>query len=191
VIFLAVAVAVLVLCALNFAADGPAVPASAPPASAPAKSHLAQSVSMRKMANAIHAVIAADQRAYVQNVLERQPAADQATSHAAMLAGAAVAIQSRGAEFSFVLRSADPIDPRNAPQTQFEQRALAELSVKPDEPVYAGEELGGRSYFTAVFPERADRQSCVDCHNAQRRPQRSLRSGDVMGALVVRIPLEF
>jgi len=34
--------------------------------------------------------------------------------------------------------------------------------------------------------------SCVECHNPHpRSPKRDFKSGDVMGALVVRVPLEF
>jgi len=57
---------------------------------------------------------------------------------------------------------------------------------------YTEEELGGRSFFTAVYAERAALTSCVDCHNLQPgSPRRDWKTGDVMGAVVVRVPLEF
>jgi hypothetical protein len=52
--------------------------------------------------------------------------------------------------------------------------------------------LGGRPYFTAVYPDIPAVASCVDCHN--RRPAsipRRLQVGEVMGGIVVRVPLEF
>ena len=52
--------------------------------------------------------------------------------------------------------------------------------------------LGGRSYFTAIYADRATLPSCVSCHNQQpRSPKKDFKLGDVMGAIVVRVPLEF
>ena len=52
--------------------------------------------------------------------------------------------------------------------------------------------LGGRSYFTAIYPDRASLTSCADCHNRHPdSPRRDFKTGDVMGALVIRVPLEF
>ena len=99
---------------------------------------------------------------------------------------------SRGAEFSYTLRSLWPINPSYGPQTQAEQAGLEAVRTKPAQPYYTEEELGGRSYFTAVYPDRATLPSCVACHNQHpRSPKRDFKEGDVMGAIVVRVPLEF
>jgi hypothetical protein len=162
---------------------------TAPPQ--PAKAHKLQSVSIRKMADSIHAVIAADSQAYVDLGALRAASGD-APTHAQLLRQAATSIQQRGAEFSYVLRSTSPIDPRNGPQTQVEQQGLSAVAADPTQPFYTEEELGGRSYFTAIYAERATGQSCVDCHNADpRSPRRDIKLGDVIGGLVVRVPLEF
>jgi hypothetical protein len=101
-------------------------------------------------------------------------------------------IQSKGAEFSYALRSLHPIDPRNEPQTELEQRGLAFVSSHPAENYYGQEMLGGRRYFTAVYPDLPAVAACIDCHNRRSAtiPQR-YKISEVMGGIVVRVPLEF
>lgn len=152
------------------------------------KAHKLTTVSTRKMADSLHAVIAADRQAYA-GLAARQPGLPV---HADLLRTAARSIQQKGAEFSYTLRSLAPIRAANGPQTEVEQTGLAFVAEKPDEAYYAEEELGGRSYFTAVYAERATLASCVECHNRHPdSPRRDLKPGDVMGAVVVRVPLEF
>jgi hypothetical protein len=165
-------------------------------------------VSVRKLADSLHAVIAADHEAYVETALGRGPTPIGASSetagkaasgvaalspnHAALLRLAAQKIQTGGAEFSYTLRSLAPINPNDGPQTQAEQDGLERVTRTPSEPYYANEQLGGRSYFTAVYAERATSRSCIECHNQHpKSPRHDLKQGDVMGAIVVRIPLEF
>jgi hypothetical protein len=52
--------------------------------------------------------------------------------------------------------------------------------------------LGGRSYFTAIYADRATLPSCVECHNRHpASPRRDFKADEVMGALIIRLPLEF
>jgi hypothetical protein len=156
------------------------------------KAHKLATVSLRKMADSLHAVIAADQRTYVDAVLRKHPPGADVPSHAAMLRTAAQGIQRRGAEFSYTLRSLQPIAPGTGPQTEVEQTGLAFVATHPGENFYTEEELGGRSYFTAIYAERATLASCVECHNQHpQSPRQDLKLDDVMGAIVVRVPLEF
>ncbi len=155
---------------------------------APEKTHLARSVSTRKMADSVHAVIAADQRVYAETAARLEGA----PGHAELLRRAARSIQTHGAEFSYALRSLQPIAASNGAQTEAEQTGLAFVAGHPGENYYTEEELGGRSYFTAIYAQKAELAACVDCHNANpRSPRRDLKLGDVMGGLVVRVPLEF
>jgi hypothetical protein len=109
-----------------------------------------------------------------------------------MLRAAAQDIQKKGAEFSYTLRSLWPLSDSGGPQTQLEQTGLEFVAQHPDENYYAEELLGGRSYFTAVYADRATLPSCAECHNQHpRSPRRDFRLNDVMGAIVVRVPLEF
>lgn len=169
------------------------------------ESHKLTSVSIRKMADSLHAVIAADREAYANLIVQRLHADEKrlpATEnwreahglpvHAQMLRSAAQDIQKRGAEFSYTLRSLWPINESHGPQTQAEQAGLAAVAKNPAENYYIEETLGGRSYFTAIYADRATLPSCVECHNQHPRSSRhDFKPGDVMGAIVVRVPLEF
>ncbi|MGC8991098.1 MAG: Tll0287-like domain-containing protein [Verrucomicrobiia bacterium] len=169
------------------------------------KAHKLRSVSLKKFADSLHAVIAADRQAYAELIVQRL-ASDQkriAASenwqseqclpvHAQMLRHAARGIQQKGAEFSYTLRSLWPINNSHGPQTMVEQQGLEAVARKPNEPFYAEEELGGRSYFTAVYADFATLPSCAECHNSHSSsPKTDFKVGDVMGGIIVRIPLEF
>ncbi len=169
------------------------------------KTHKLQSVSMRKMADSLHAVIAADRAAYARAIVQRLHTEERRLKagenwreehglpvHAQMLRMAAQDIQRAGAEFSYTLRSLWPINPSHGPQTQVEQTGLEAVARNPASNVYTEETLGGRSYFTAIYADRAALPSCVECHNTHARsPRHDFKTNDVMGAIVVRIPLEF
>lgn len=169
------------------------------------KAHTLTTVSTRKMADSLHAVIAADREAYARLVVQRLAfdtphlevseqwkERDCLPAHAQLLREAASGIQKRGAEFSYVLRSLWPINPSHGPQTEVEQAGLESVARNPERGFYTEETLGGRSYFTAVYADVASLSSCVDCHNRHpRSPRHDFRSGEVMGAIVVRVPLEF
>ncbi|MFM1941300.1 MAG: hypothetical protein RI897_282 [Verrucomicrobiota bacterium] len=155
------------------------------------KTHKLQTVSLRKMAESLHAVIAANQQQVVDGAELAGSKVDQ-PSHAELLRRANLSIQQHGAEFSYTLRSLQPIRASAAPQTEVEQIGLEKVSVAGGEPFMTEETLGGRSYFTAVFPEIASRASCIECHNSHpESPRKDYRFGDVMGAIIIRIPLEF
>lgn len=169
------------------------------------KAHKLTTISPRKFADALHAVIAADRQAYARLVVDRL-AADSGPlkvsqawraehclpTHAQLLREAATDIQRHGAEFSYALRSLWPINPAHGPQTEIEQVGLEFVARNPGTNYYTEESLGGRSYFTAIYADRATLRSCVDCHNRHpASPRRDFREGDVLGGLVVRVPLEF
>jgi hypothetical protein len=169
------------------------------------KSHKLKSVSVRKMADSLHAVIAADRQSYSELIVQRLDADEKRLAatedwrenhglpvHAQMLRHAARSIQKEGAEFSYTLRSLWPINASHGPQTQAEQAGLEAVAKNSSQPFYTEEELGGRSYFTAIYADRATLPSCVSCHNTcPRSPKKDFQPGDVMGAIVVRVPLEF
>ncbi len=169
------------------------------------KSHNLTSISPRKMADSLHAVIAADRQVYARLVVQRLAADEHRLpavenwreAHglpvpAQMLQAAAQDIQKSGAEFSYTLRSLWPINANYGPQTQVEQTGLEFLAKHPGENYYAEETLGGRSYFTAVYADRATLPSCVECHNRHpQSPRRDFKLNDLMGGVVVRVPLEF
>jgi len=174
--------------------DAPALP---PPSNG--------AISPQDQADALHLVIAADREAYCQAYLALQtgdaPSPDAPARGkpgeawplpCEMLRRAAESIQSKGAEFSYALRSLRPIDPRNGPQTELEQRGLASVTSHPNQNYYAQEMLGGRRYFTAVYPDIPAAAACIDCHNRRSASTQQRRQvGEIMGGIVVRVPLEF
>ena len=142
----------------------------------------------QEMADALHAVIAADQKIYAlqggdEKLMEL---------HAQRLREASESVQEQGAEFHYVLRALWPINPKNAPETDTEKTGLQYVLDHPGANYYGGESLGGRRYFTAVYAEAATANACASCHNRDRgQPKKDFKVGDVMGGLVVRVPLEF
>ena len=158
----------------------------------------------QEMADALHAVIAADREVYARQVFQRL--ADVKNAHiteawktngssllpAHLLRPASESVQQQGAEFHYVVRSLWPISSKNAPETATEKTGLQYVLDHPDSNYYTEESLGGRRYFTAVYPDRAIVPACVECHNQHPdSPRRDFQPGDVMGGIVVRVPLEF
>ena len=159
----------------------------------------------QEMADALHAVIAADREVYSRDVVQRLAAEQKSIAcsqnwrqdkalpvPAQFLRMASESVQQKGAEFHYVLRSLWPINPKNGPETDTEKKGLQAVLEHPDSNFYSEESLGGRRYFTAVYPDRAIVASCVDCHNAHPAgAKHDFKLGDVVGGMIVRVPLEF
>ncbi len=68
---------------------------------------------------------------------------------------------------------------------------LETAHARAGENFYAVEELGGTKYFTAVYADTAVAPVCVSCHNDHKdSPRRDFEMGDVMGGVIIRIPIE-
>jgi len=157
----------------------------------------------QEMADALHAVIAADRRIYSIQITEPSTreggdatasvsAAHELPLPSKMLRLASEEVQKNGAEFHYVLRSLWPLDPRHAAETATENAGLEFVVSRPETNYYCEESLGGRRYLTAVYPDVAISSTCVDCHNRRSGSGRhKFKQGDVMGGIVVRVPLEF
>ena len=148
----------------------------------------------QEMADALHAVIAANREVYARyfEQLAGPDSAKPTTVPAHLLREASELVQQKGAEFHYVLRSLWPINPKNAPETATEKEGLKAVLEHPDANYYSEESLGGRRYFIAVYPDRAILPSCVSCHNGHpASPKKDFKPGEVMGGMVVRVPLEF
>ena len=173
-------------------------------------------VGARQAADMIHAVIAADRTIYAREVVQRltitqkvkmmdpergtavalEAREDWKSQHGALplpaqmlRMGAEQALQSESG-LSYLLLSAWPVNKQNRARTDLETRALAELG-KTGKPVYGTEVLDGQAYFAALYPDVAVAEACVSCHNAHPdSPRRDFKTGDVMGAVVIRFPLK-
>jgi hypothetical protein len=170
----------------------------------PAKPRPDVSFKPQEMTDALHAVIAADRLVYARDIMQRLEDARIARPSeqweqekalplpAHMLRLATHEIQRQGAEFHYVVRSLSPINSKNGPQTLTEKAGLQFVLDHPQSNYYAEESLGGRRYFTAVYADRAAVKGCVECHNQHpASPRKDFKPGDIIGGLVVRVPLEF
>jgi len=100
-------------------------------------------------------------------------------------------VAEKNAGFTYSLLSIWPVNKQNAPRTPAEKAGLEAVAKNPKQPFYTEETLGKTKYFTAVYPDRAISPACVSCHNEHRdSPRTDFKIGDVMGGVVLRIPME-
>lgn len=93
-------------------------------------------------------------------------------------------------DFTYSLQSLWPINKQNAPKSDMEKEGLQYIADNPGENFYGTEKLGDTEYFTAVYPDVAVAAPCVDCHNDHKdTPRSDFKLGDVMGGVVIRVPL--
>ncbi|MEM9444820.1 MAG: DUF3365 domain-containing protein [Verrucomicrobiota bacterium] len=106
--------------------------------------------------------------------------------------GSELVAENPDAGFTYSLQSLWPINKTNAAgQTPMEKEGLQYLVDNPGENFYGEEELGGKKYFTAIYPDSAVSPACVTCHNDHKdSPKTNFELGDVMGGVVIRIPLQ-
>ena len=157
----------------------------------------------RKAADMLHLVMSAARTVYARMVVQRLTVDEEvitASEHfdddlalplpAQMFRFTAEVVSDSSEELSYSLLSLNPINKKNGPGTDAEQQGLEHVADDPDENFYAEEELGGQRYFTAVYADVAVAEACVNCHNYHKdSPRSDFEVGDVMGAVVIRIPM--
>ncbi|MGH8729395.1 MAG: Tll0287-like domain-containing protein [Burkholderiales bacterium] len=162
-----------------------------------------EGVSHKAMANALHAVMEADRTVYTRlivNRLQNEEKIIKASEHwkdekalvlpAQMFRFGAEMVAEKNVGFSYSLLSLWPVNKQNAPKTPIEEEGLKAVAAKPEEPFYKEETLGGKKYFTAVYPDKAVAKACITCHNEHKdSPRSDFKLGDVMGGVIVRIPM--
>lgn len=99
-----------------------------------------------------------------------------------------------GLSFSYNLISPWNINDSQAPKNDFEKKAMDEM-IKTGEPYKGYQEVGGQSYFSAVYPDKAVAEACITCHNThpihlERYPDKQFVMGEVMGGIVINLPIE-
>jgi hypothetical protein len=166
-------------------------------------------VSVKAMADALHIVMDSDRTIYTKTIVNRLVKKDKVikvSEHfeddqalalpAQMFRFGAELAAERAAEtpdvnFSYSLQSLWPINRQNAPKTEAEKTGLKFIVDNKGENYYTTETLGGRKYFTAVYPDKGVAPVCVSCHNGHPdSPRNDFKLGDVMGGVVIRIPVE-
>jgi hypothetical protein len=96
-----------------------------------------------------------------------------------------------GSKIRYRLISLWPINPNNAPQSAEEKRGLEMVREHPERSATGKVKHGEQSYFQAIYADRAVSHSCVRCHNGHpRSPKKDFSMHDVMGGLVIEIPVE-
>lgn len=164
----------------------------------------AQSIPYERVADMLYQIMSADRDVYTRMVVQRLTVDEQiltASEHfedekalplpAQMFRLGAETVMDNTDDFSYALLSLDPINKKNGPVTELEREGLEQVAKNPDEIFYGEEELGGEKYFAAVYPDRAVVEACVNCHNNHKdSPKKDLKVGDVMGGVVIRIPID-
>jgi len=200
--FALLSVALVSVCETSFAAPGATAPALA--TAAPAAPAAAKGVSEKDMADALHAVIAADRFVYtklVVNRLSEEEKVIKASEHweddkalplpAQMLRAASDRLEGSGAKFTYALTSLFPINKKNTPASPAEKKGLEVVAANPAQNYYGEDLLGTQKYFLAVYPDVASSEACASCHNNHPdSPRKDWKLNDVMGAVVVRIPVQ-
>lgn len=162
----------------------------------------AAGLSPKTMTDALYAVMSSDRLVYTREVVNRLQNDEQvikASEHyrdekalplpAQMFRMGAEAAQKSGSGFSYSLLSLWPVNKQNGAKTELEKKGLTAVADSGAN-FYGEEQLGGKRYFTAVYPDKAVSEACVTCHNQHAdSPRKDFKLGQVMGAVVIRVPL--
>ena len=154
------------------------------------------------VADYVHSVVQADRTFYETQIVERlqkrgivfasehwrQTAELPLPAQFLIESGRLVAEQQNGLRFRLISKWA--VNKKNRPATKFEETGLTEILLNADRPFTGITTEGGASVFQALYPDKAVSQHCADCHNVHpKSPKRNFKLGDVMGAVIVTIPL--
>jgi len=166
-------------------------------------------VSVKAMADALHLVMDSDRAVYTKKIVNRLvkkekviKASEHFEDDKALVLPAQMfrfgsEMAAKRAEkmddvnFSYTLQSLWPINKQNAPKTEAEKAGLKYVAENKGKNYYTTEKLGGKTYFTAVYADTGVAPVCVSCHNKHPdTPKKDFKIGDVMGGVVIRIPIE-
>ena len=179
--------AVLGIRAVDAAEKAPGAPMGIPP---------------RTVTDYLHAVIEADRTFYTIHVVEQLEKKGVLTASenwrvtntlplpAQFLDESSKLAEMTGAKVRYRLIGLWPINKQNGPVTELERQGLKEVQKRPESPYTGTVTSGPEQYFVAVYADRAVTQACIGCHNAHpSSPKRDFKIDDVMGGIVISIPL--
>jgi hypothetical protein len=160
-------------------------------------------ITPQKMVDALHAVMESDRTVYTRQVVNRLVKEDKvikASEHwqdekalplpAQMFRMGAEMVTEKNMGFTYALLSMWPVNKQNKPKTALEKEGLQFVADNPGKNYYGEEKLGDTTYYTAVYADTAVAPACVDCHNDHKdSPRNDFKLGEVMGGVVIRIPL--
>jgi hypothetical protein len=159
-------------------------------------------ISPELVADYVHSVVEAERTFYTTEVVERMQTRGVVSASENWIetgdlplpaqflleTGRLVDTQPNGIRFRLI--SSWAINKRNSPTTEFERTALTKILVNTDRP-YVGVTTEGKTrVFQALYPDKAVSQRCADCHNVHpKSPKRDFKAGDVMGGILITVPL--
>lgn len=175
---------------------------AAPAASVGAAAPVA-GLSPQTMTDALYAVMSADRAVYATEVVQRlqnEKKVLKATERfreedtlplpAQMFRMGAERVSKGKGGVSYALLSLWPVNKQNQPRTEVERAGLRAVADS-GKSYYTEEEIRGKRYFTAIYPDKAVSPACVSCHNDHAdSPRADFKEGDVMGGVVIRISLD-
>jgi hypothetical protein len=160
------------------------------------------SIPPETVADYVHAVIQANRTVYETHIVDKLQekgiveAAEQWRQENAIPLPAQFLIETgklvaeQGSGLKYRLASLTPIYVWNAPATDFERKGLEAVAANPQKPFTGFFHVGRTRYFQAIYADVAVSESCVKCHNAHpNSPRRDYRSNDVMGGMIITIPV--
>lgn len=160
-------------------------------------------LSPEKVADYMHSIIQADRKIYTTYVVKRMQEQgivlareDWESKNAIPLPAQFLHLSSKfvaesGIGIRFRLISLWPIHRRNGPATEFERKSLEDLQSSPDTPQRGVVTSGKKKFFQAIYADKATTTACTSCHNAHTlSPKRDFQVGDLMGGIVITIPLK-
>jgi len=154
------------------------------------------------VASYLHAIIEADRTIYSKYIVNRLQKKGIVSVHEAweqnnalplpaqFLQKSGRLVADKGTGIRFRLISLWPIYERNGPATNFERKGLEQVSQVPDTPYSGIIRSGKMKFYQALYADKAVTKACVTCHNKHPlSPKRDFKLNDVMGAIVITIPL--
>lgn len=163
-----------------------------------------QGIPPQTVTDYIHAVIEADRTFYTIHVVDRLQrdggtiAAENWRAKknvlplpAQFLMESSDLAAKTGTRVRYRLISLWPINPHNSPYSDSEKNGLETVRQHPERSVSGTVKVGDQTYFQAIYADRAVSQACITCHNTHpRSPKKDFKMNEVMGGLVIEIPLD-
>ncbi|TKS57828.1 MAG: hypothetical protein EWM72_03402 [Nitrospira sp.] len=155
-----------------------------------------------RAADMVHAVVESHRTFYTVHVVERLQAKGVVVASenwrsektlplpAQFLQESAHLAVNTRAKIGYKLIGLWPINKNNGPKTESEHKGLMETMQNPDRPYTEVIMNGPDAYLQAIYADRAISQACIGCHNAHPdSPRHNFKQHDVMGAIMVTVPL--
>lgn len=167
------------------------------------------------VADYIHTALAADRTAYTKHVVNRAKKLEGKAKDTGVLEieategwkdndgiplpaqmfreGSLIAAENSSA-FTYGLISPWNINDKQAPKNDFEKKAMDKV-IETGESYKEVQDVGGKKYLSALYPDKAVAEACVTCHNThpvhlEKFPDKKFEMGEVMGGIIINIPLE-